>query len=176
MRYSLLRFCYSCYDYSHFVYICPMAICLNKSCGVEIESNNPKARYCSAKCRVYASRENKRIFDAEEPEYVITKSGGKYRLGKSQAELVKKVLEIEDKEIEEQWNKVYDAPKEIINDDEFRYKPKPKIKGFIDYQIQIKGYKEDYATEDDYIELIKEIKNQPFTDKQKQLLIDSMRY
>lgn len=33
--------------------------CLRNSCQIEFEPNKPKQVFCSAKCRVYYSRENK---------------------------------------------------------------------------------------------------------------------
>lgn len=53
---------------------------------------------------------------------------------------------------------------------------KSKQKSFTDYQSQILGYKEDYATEEDYIKLIAEINIQShFTDKQKAFLVNYMK-
>jgi hypothetical protein len=73
-----------------------MKVCLNPKCQKEISDKNYNALYCSAKCRVYGNRSKKRLLDADDIDYVMTKGGEKYSLDKKLSDAVKMVLGIVD--------------------------------------------------------------------------------
>ena len=73
-----------------------MKLCLNNKCQKEISDKNYNALYCSSKCRVYGNRSKKRLIDADDIDYVMTKGGEKYSLDKKLSDAVKRVLGIVD--------------------------------------------------------------------------------
>lgn len=62
------------------IYICYMKVCLYANCGKELKSDNPKARFCNAACRVAASRLEKRSVTTDTVvDYLLLNNGLKVR-------------------------------------------------------------------------------------------------
>ena len=158
----MLHFCYGLLRLLDLFYFCTMKVCLNEKCRKEINDKNYNALYCSTKCRVYGNRSKKRLVDADEIDFVMTKGGEKYSLDKKLSDAVKKVLGISDSVLEKSEQKT-PPPKLIPQKTIFvtpRVEEEVSQKTYFDYIKQIAyGHKDDNYEYQDWENLEIEIRD-----------------